>query len=213
MRMLDAYSLAAGILIGLSLAAPPGPVNAIIAAESVKKSYLNGMKVGLGAMTADATFLVITLVGVTVLFTGDAVKIIVSLAGGLILAYMAVTILKDFNKPLKEDGKEKLKNPYLTGLTIGITNPAQILWWLTAGAALIANFNAPGIVGFFIGIGLWVSSFSMTLHFARKKAVWMYPAVTLVSGVVLLFFSALLIYGAIGLIIHVNVNLMQIFSI
>lgn len=114
MRMFDAYSLVAGILIGLSLAVPPGPVNAIIAAESVKKSYLNGMKVGLGAMTADATFLVITLVGVTVLFTGDAVKIIVSLAGGLILAYMAVMILKDFNKPLKGDGKENLKNPYLT---------------------------------------------------------------------------------------------------
>lgn len=201
MRMFDAYSLVAGILIGLSLAVPPGPVNAIIAAESVKKSYLNGMKVGLGAMTADATFLVITLVGVTVLFTGDAVKIIVSLAGGLILAYMAVMILKDFNKPLKGDGKENLKNPYLTGLTIGITNPSQILWWITAGAALIANFNAPGIVGFFVGIGLWVSSFSMTLHFARKKAEWLYPAVTLVSGVVLLFFSIILLYNALTMIL------------
>ena len=41
------YSLVAGILIGLSLAVPPGPVNAVIAAESVKKSYVNGIKVGL----------------------------------------------------------------------------------------------------------------------------------------------------------------------
>jgi threonine/homoserine/homoserine lactone efflux protein len=114
---------------------------------------------------------------------------------------MAVMILKDFYRPLKEDGKEKLKNPYLTGLTVGITNPAQILWWLTAGAALIANFNAPGIVGFFIGIGLWVSSFSMTLHFARKKAEWLYPVVTLVSGVVLLFFSVVLLYNALTMIL------------
>jgi threonine/homoserine/homoserine lactone efflux protein len=211
--MFDAYSLVAGILIGLSLAVPPGPINAIIATESVKRSYFDGIKVGLGAMTADATYLVITLVGVTVLFKGDTVKMIVSLVGGLILAYMAIMILKDFKKPLKENGKKDLKNHYLTGLTIGLMNPAQILWWLTAGAALIANFNAPGIVGFFIGIGLWVSSFSMTLHFARKKAEWLYPVVTIISGVVLLFFSALLIYSAFGLIIHLNVNFMQIFSV
>jgi threonine/homoserine/homoserine lactone efflux protein len=78
--MFDAYSLIAGILIGLSLAVPPGPINAIIAAESVKKSYLDGIKVGLGAMTADATYLAITLVGVAMLLKGDTVKVIVSLA-------------------------------------------------------------------------------------------------------------------------------------
>ncbi len=168
--MFEVYSLVAGILIGLSLAVPPGPINAIIAAESVKRSYFDGIKVGMGAMTADATYLVVTLIGVTVLFTGDNVKIIVSLAGGLILAYMAIKILRGFNSPLNENGKKDIKNHYLTGLTIGMANPAQILWWITAGAALIANFNALGILGFFIGISLWVTSFSVTLHFAKEKS-------------------------------------------
>lgn len=201
MRMLDVYSLAAGIFMGISLAAPPGPINAIIAVESVKRSYLDGIKVGLGAMTADATYLVVTLIGVTVLFKGDAAKLVVSLAGGLILAYMAVRILRGFNKPLKEDGKKDIRNHYLTGLTVGMMNPSQIMWWLTVGAALIANFNAPGIVGFFAGIGLWVACFSMALHFARKKAEWLYPAVTLVSGIVLLFFSVVLLYNGLMLVL------------
>jgi len=192
--MFDVYSLVAGILIGLSLAVPPGPMNAIIAAESVKKSYANGIKLGMGAMTADAIYLVITLIGVTVLFTGNTVKLVVSIAGGIILAYMAVSTLKSFRKPLKENGKEDMKSPYLTGLTIGITNPAQILWWITAGAALIANFNLLGIIGFFIGIIMWVSTFSITLNFAGSKVKWLYPAVVLISGIVLLFFSALLLY-------------------
>ncbi len=204
--MFDVYSLVAGILIGLSLAVPPGPINAIIAVESVKKSYFDGIKVGMGAMTADATYLVVTLVGVTVLFTGDNIKMVVSMAGGLILAYMAIKILRGFNRPLKENDKKDIKNHYLTGLTIGMANPAQILWWLTAGAALIANFNALGILGFFIGISLWVTTFSVTLHFARKKAEWLYPAVTLVSGVVLLFFSIVLIYTAIGMIFHLHIT-------
>lgn len=196
--MFELYSLLAGILIGLSLAVPPGPMNAIIATESMK-SYVNGIKLGMGAMTADGIYLAVTLIGVTMLFTGSGVKMAVSAAGGLILAHMAIKTLKGFNKPLKDNGNENLKHPYITGLTIGITNPSQILWWITAGAALITNFNAEGILGFFIGIVLWVSSFSITLHYARKKAEWIYPAITLVSGVVLLFFSLLLIYSAITL--------------
>jgi threonine/homoserine/homoserine lactone efflux protein len=153
----------------------------------------------MGAMTADAIFLVITLVGVTVLFTGDTVKMIVSAAGGLILAYMALGILRNFNKPLADSSKSEVSRPYLTGLTVGVTNPAQILWWITAGAALITNFNAAGIVGFFIGIVLWVSSFSVTLHFAQKKARWVYPAITLISGLILLAFGLILAYSAIQL--------------
>ncbi len=193
----DAYSLLAGILIGLSLAVPPGPVNAIIAAESARKSCIEGIKVGLGAMTADATFLVITLIGVAVLLTGQTVKIVVSLAGGILLAYMAIKILKGYNRPIRESGKEDVRNHYLTGVIVGITNPASILWWATAGAALIANFNAPGIAGFFIGIFIWVASFSITLDFAQKRVEWLYPAIMLMSGAVLLFFSIVLVYSAI----------------
>jgi threonine/homoserine/homoserine lactone efflux protein len=193
----DVYSLLAGVLIGLSLAVPPGPVNAIIAAESVRKSCIDGIKVGLGAMTADATFLAITLIGVAVLLTGETIKIVVSLAGGLLLAYMAIKILKGYKRPIKENGKEEIRNHYVTGVIVGITNPASILWWATAGAALIANFNAPGIAGFFIGIFIWVASFAITLDYAQKKVEWLYPAIMLISGAVLLFFSIVLGYNAI----------------
>lgn len=197
--MFEVYSLVAGIAIGLSLAVPPGPMNALIAAESVKRSYVSGIRLGMGAMTADGIFLLITLIGVTVFFTGDMVKLIVSAAGGIILAYMAIGILKNFNKPLEEGDGGAVARPYLTGLTVGLTNPAQILWWITAGAALITNFNAAGIVGFFIGIAFWVSSFSLTLHFAQKKARWVYPAITLLSGLILLAFGLILAYNAIQL--------------
>jgi threonine/homoserine/homoserine lactone efflux protein len=199
--MFDAYHLVGGILIGLSLAVPPGPVNAVIATESVKRSYVSGIKVGLGALTADATYLAITLVGVAVLLNNDNVKLAVSLAGGALLAYMALGILKDHNKPIKENGRENIKNHYLTGLVIGFTNPAAILWWITAGAALIASTNMTGVLGFFLGIVLWVTSFSVALHYAKSKAQWVYPLVTLVSGGVLLLFGVMLLYNGLMLII------------
>ncbi len=68
--MSDLYSLVAGIALGLSLGVPPGPVNAAIAAAAARRSYVDGIKIGLGAMTADATYLVLTLIGVAVLLTG-----------------------------------------------------------------------------------------------------------------------------------------------
>src|SRR5438046_7637073 len=49
----------AGIGIGLSLGAPPGPVNAIIASQTVTRSWRAGFLVGVGATTADTIFLVV----------------------------------------------------------------------------------------------------------------------------------------------------------
>lgn len=44
--------LPVGVILGLSIAAPPGPMNALIANSSLK-SPLHGTSVGAGAMTAD----------------------------------------------------------------------------------------------------------------------------------------------------------------
>ena len=53
------YEYGLGILLGLSLAGPPGSVNSVIANESLK-SRLHGMGVGFGAMTADFNVLFIS---------------------------------------------------------------------------------------------------------------------------------------------------------
>jgi LysE type translocator. len=56
MGILDFLAFYASMVaLGLSMAAPPGPVNAMIAAVSVE-SKLRGIAVGAGAMTADIIF-------------------------------------------------------------------------------------------------------------------------------------------------------------
>jgi threonine/homoserine/homoserine lactone efflux protein len=89
----DIASVIAGVILGLSLGIPPGPVNAAIAAESAKRSYVGGIKIGLGAMTADFTYLVLTVIGVAVLLTGSLARDAISLIGGLILLYFAYAVL------------------------------------------------------------------------------------------------------------------------
>lgn len=193
--MFDLYSVLAGIALGLSLGVPPGPVNAAIAAESARRSWVSGVLIGLGAMTADLTYLVLTVIGVAVLLTGSLARNLISVAGGLILLYFAFSTLKSLHRPPEADGISR-GNPYLTGLVMGLTNPLGILWWVTAGAAFVAMFNLLGVAGFMLGLFAWVSGFSAFIHYARKKVELAYPAVIVASGLMMLFFGGLLLYDA-----------------
>jgi len=51
-------SLFSGLLLGYSLAVPPGPMNALIAAWSLR-SFRHGFAVGAGAMSADFLLMLI----------------------------------------------------------------------------------------------------------------------------------------------------------
>jgi len=51
-------TLFSGVVFGLTLAAPPGPMNAVIAEESAVRGWIAGFKTGLGAMSADAIFFI-----------------------------------------------------------------------------------------------------------------------------------------------------------
>jgi threonine/homoserine/homoserine lactone efflux protein len=53
-------SLFSGLLLGYSLAVPPGPMNALIAAWSLR-SFHHGFAVGAGAMSADSLLMLLTL--------------------------------------------------------------------------------------------------------------------------------------------------------
>jgi threonine/homoserine/homoserine lactone efflux protein len=195
--MSDLYSLVAGIVLGLSLGVPPGPVNAAIAAAAARRSYIDGIKIGLGATTSDFTYLVLTVIGVAVLLTGSLARNLISAIGGLILLCYAFTTLKSYRSTAKASGKEKAGSPYLTGLFMAMTNPMGILWWVTAGAAFVAMFNVFGVIGFMVGLFAWVSGFSVFVHYAGKKVKIVYPIIIVGSGLMMLFFGLMLLYDVV----------------
>ena len=195
--MSDLYSLVAGIALGLSLGVPPGPVNAAIAAAAARRSYVDGIKIGLGAMTADATYLVLTVIGVAVLLTGTLARNAISVIGGLILLYFAYATLKSYRKTTEAPDSVGTDNHYLMGLVMGLTNPLGILWWVTAGAAFVAMFNVLGVAGFMLGLLAWISCFSVFVHYAGKKVKIVYPAIIIGSGLMMLFFGLVLLYDVI----------------
>src|SRR2546423_9695835 len=143
----------AGLGIGLSLGAPPGPVNAIIASQSVTRSWRAGLLVGDGATTADTIFLAIAFLARTaVAGVGPYVPFIALLGAGVMVsfAWSAVRSWRQAPNILESKPDEHTKS-YMTGLSVNITSPYPILWWLTAGPVPIHPPGPPLLVGFFCG--------------------------------------------------------------
>ena len=188
-------AFAAGILLGLSIAAPPGPMNALIASNTVTRSRLAGHLTGLGAMTADAIFLAVTVGVGSAIQPTRGFRILLYLLGAGVLFFLAARTYPLLRKGLevrKMPGSEDPARAYLSGLLLGLTNPFQILWWLTAGLAFMTGIGPAVAAGFLLGIVTWIVAFPYTLDLASRRWKGTYRAVILASLVLLMVFGAYL---------------------
>ena len=223
--MLDAVaSVAFGAVFGLALAAPPGPMNAVIAEESVLRGWTAGFAAGLGAMTADAVFFVLAWLGaVRVVEAVPALRDAMVGVGGLLMFYFAYGAVRgadaEWTGPDAAAGRGFLK-----ALVLALTNPYQIVFWLTVGVGLlqpgtvdllahtpyvggsmadllVVRTGSPALlVGFFGGIGLWITGFPASLVVAGRRVDRFAPAVAYASAGVLALFGAYFLADATGLV-------------
>ncbi|EFW90309.1 Lysine exporter protein (LYSE/YGGA) [Haladaptatus paucihalophilus DX253] len=205
----------AGVVLGLSLAAPPGPMNAVIAEESVLRGWRSGFLAGLGAMTADACFFVLALAGViAVVREAPIVRGLMVGVGGLLMLYFAYGAAQDATSTFTTDEVDEDAKGFRKAFALAITNPYQIIWWLTAGVGLLdpGRFDVlsglPGsltvstggpiiIVGFFAGIACWITGFPAALSAAGKRVDSFAPAVAYVSAGILALAGVSFVYDSV----------------
>ncbi len=193
--MSDVILALIGVLLGISIAAPPGPVTAIL----VRKASLSataGIFVGLGAMSADFILMVLTF-SIKALLIGSLIIPAIYAAGSLffgILAYQAA-----FSGDPEKVFADK---SYPTGLAMGLTNPFQIGWWITAGLAFNQKFGLFPFYFLFIGIFIWVLfiSYAVRLSVLRYGRT-MKRILRIFSSLTLGTFSALFLYYFIGYVL------------
>ncbi|AEE93860.1 Lysine exporter protein (LYSE/YGGA) [Acidianus hospitalis W1] len=183
------FSYLLGVLLGLSMAAPPGPINAIMANESLR-SKLHGSSVGFGAMTADFIFFLITFE--VRKFIPENLLVVFYFIGGGLMIFLSYATLK-----AKVSNRSK-KGNYFTGLIMGITNPYQISWWITVGLFMINEFGISIILPFFGGIIIWIFAFTTFINRLGNKYA---KYVKIFSFIILLAFGLYMIYeGVISLL-------------
>ncbi|BFI75561.1 LysE family translocator [Sulfurisphaera ohwakuensis] len=179
------YAFGLGIVMGLSIAAPPGPINAMMAHESIRSS-LHGTAVGAGAMTADFIFFWLTYFFKSII--PSSALIFFYFIGGAYMLYLAYGVLKI------KGFKATIKGSYVKGLTTAIVNPYQISWWLTFGISMLQQFSVFIAPGFFTGIVIWIFSFPMIINKIGEKYV---IGVKIFSFIVLLAFGIYILYQGI----------------
>ena len=153
---------ATGLAYGFSLAIPPGPMNAIIASRSII-SPKHGFSVGAGAMTADFLLMMATLAFYRIIHRLPMFPFYV--AGSLLMLYLIRDIAK-MKTYLREDevrDVHKVSGSYLLGVTMGLVNPYQIGWWITAGLSFISIFGLLAVTGLFTAIAIWITVFPLTV--------------------------------------------------
>ena len=212
--ILEKYTLLQNILLGLSLAAPIGPVNL----EIIKRGLNSGLKqaflTGFGAMCADATYLVLIFFGLTSFLNFAFMKIFLGIAGSIILIYLGAVSAKEFFR--KADATENkphrlFKTSFVTGYALAISSPMTIVWWTGVFGALLAaqTHTQTNISAFFsclsilLGCFLWIFFLATALHWGKKiineKII---SCICLFAGCFLILFGIYFLYRTIRLIIN-----------
>ncbi len=237
-------TLAAGVVFGLTLAAPPGPMNAIIAEESVLRGWTAGFRAGLGAAAADGVFFVLAALGVVGFVDRlPTVRGLMVGVGGLLMLYFAYGAAADAGVFAVLRGRGTLSVGFLDGgdadehdsgspddglvstgfgkaFLLALTNPYQVLFWLTVGVGLldpgevdlfaaaevsalagtvVVETGSPALlVGFFAGIGVWITGFPGALVSARRRVSSLAPVVAVGSALVLAGFGVAFLADAAG---------------
>lgn len=198
-----------GIVIGLAIAVPVGPIGALCVQRTLAEGRISGLVSGLGAATADTIYGFIAAFGVT-LISGFLIshQMWLRIIGGAILFTLG---LKTFlSRPRKQaapvSGNSLLTNFFSTfGLTL--TNPITILAFAAIFAALgvvsgSQDLAALGmlILGVFFGSALWWLILSGGASLFRgwigtHGMRW----VNRISGIIIVAFGAVVLASVVGL--------------
>ncbi|MEK3771943.1 LysE family translocator [Paenibacillus sp. FSL R5-0887] len=156
--------MAKGMLLGLSIAAPLGPISILCIKKTLSSGFKTGLCCGLGAATADAVYGSIAGFGLSALtaFLVDY-KTVLQALGGLFICYLGMKSLlelPDTDSTAPNSPKSSL-NSYIVTLLLTLSNPMTIIFFLgifSASGVLLSHSssNMPFLVsGVFLGSALW----------------------------------------------------------
>lgn len=198
-----------GLVIGVSIAAPVGPIGVLCIRRTLAEGRAAGFVSGMGAATADAIYGFIAAFGLTFI-SGFLIsqQSWIRLIGGLFLLYLGVkTLLAPVaDRPAQVEGRG-LIGDYASTFFLTLTNPMTIL----AFAAVFAGLGvgeaqsdylaaALTVLGVFLGSALWWLTLSTLVALFRQRIG---PGVLLwvnrISGLLILGFGvAALVAWALG---------------
>ncbi|WP_407923558.1 LysE family translocator [Alteribacter lacisalsi] len=177
------------MVLGLSIAAPIGPINIEIIRRGIYHGFWPSLLVGAGGMSADLLLMFLMYQGLSTVLTLGGVQLCLMILGAVILTWTGISGLmnnpdipspqeEDFRmeKPEQENQSGTLLRSYATGASIAMFNPLNILFWLGIyGSVLSDTFSDENKLrafiissAVFLGVGLWNLNLAFTVHFGKR---------------------------------------------
>ncbi len=197
------------IILGISLAAPVGPVNVEVIKRGLKHGFLPAFLLSLGAASADTTYLLLVYFGLSNFINIPIAKASIWIFGAIVSLYLGYQSIKEYFEKIDLE-KPKVKtgrNSFVAGYMITISNPMTIVWWLGVFGAILSStvqtvtkttalLNSLAII---IGVVLWFFALSLLLHWGKRfvnEKTMQY--ISVIAGLILIGFGLYFGYNAIG---------------
>ena len=193
------YLLLLGILIGLMVAVPVGPLGLLCVNRALSRGPLHGLFSGMGVATADSLAAGISALGMTLVsdfLIGH--QMLLRTVGGLFLCYLGIKIFRTrpaTQVPAGEVGG--LARSYATTFLLTVSNPVTFLSFVAIYAgwgvqSLSGNYLGAAILaaGVFSGSVLWWLAIAVGLvlfrdRFSHSALEWIHR----ISGAVITAFG------------------------
>jgi len=144
----------------------PGPDFVLVVKSAINNGPRKSIGVAAGIASANALYIMLCLIGVgSLLASSVMIMIILKIAGGLFLIYLAVMALiakKSDYQDLDFSGEQaKVKaettfvKEFITGFMSGILNPKNLLFYLSLFTVVLTKDVD---LSFKIGLGIWMTS-------------------------------------------------------
>jgi putative LysE/RhtB family amino acid efflux pump len=178
-----------GLLIGLAIAAPVGPMALLCIRRTLERGWPSGFASGLGIATADGTYAAVAAFGLTAV-SGLLLRESrwVQLAGGAAIILLGLRSLVlagpvadgDPSPSLREGpprqaGRSELAGAYLSCLALTLANPPTILSFLAVMAGFGIGTSAGGtsaaavVLGVLLGSAAWWAAVTGAVARARGR--------------------------------------------
>lgn len=195
--------ISTGIIIGVLVSAPMGPIGILCIQRTLSKGRLHGLATGLGAMISDIIYAAITGLGMGVIINFiEANEAPLQLFGSIILGVFGYYLYQSNpTKNLRKQGDKKLSytQDFLTAFLLTFSNVFIVFLFI----ALFARFgfilpehsiwvSLAGICGIGIGAALWWTTITYMVSKLKKwfniRNIWIFNRVV---GVIIILVSSI----------------------
>lgn len=198
MKMTIEY-LIKGLIIGISVAAPVGPIGILTIKRTLNEGRLSGFITGMGAAVADTLYGIIAGFGLSSISAFLLTQIFwLKFIGGLFLFYLGVKFFKTKSLMNSDTLKHKsLLNNFISTFFLTLTNPTTILSFIAIFASLGIGITSADYIssmtfvfGVFIGSSIWWLILSyIVAYFKTKITSLIFNWINRVSGLIIISFA------------------------